>query len=96
MPRGIPKKVNDHGKPVRVARAAERRAKRPAAIDADQFYSLEEAAAFRDQCRASLFKDVQAGRIKAVVRGKRRIVLGAEIIRANRAEAGITDERRSA
>lgn len=69
--------------PTRKSRSADRRSIRPAVIDPNQFYSIDETAAARDQCRASLYKDITAGRIKASKQGRRTKILGAEIIRAN-------------
>jgi hypothetical protein len=77
MPRGIPKS----GK--RVPRSEGRRAARPAIIDPNQFYSIDETAAARDQSPASLWKDIARGALAVVRDGKRVKVFGAEIIRSN-------------
>jgi hypothetical protein len=79
------KSTNDEGK--RVSRVADRRKIRPAVIDPNQFYSIDEAAAARDQSRASLYNDVAAGLLKITKDGTRAKILGAELIRANREQA---------
>ena len=71
----------------RVSRVAERRKIRPAIIDPHQFYSIDEAAAARDQSRAALYKEIAAGRLKATKDGKRTKIIGAEIIRVNQQQA---------
>jgi len=82
MPRGIPKAGT------RFNRATERRTKRPLLIDPNQFYSVPEVAAARDQCPSLTWQDIAAGRLKATKRDKRTVILGAEVIRLNREEAG--------
>lgn len=76
MPRGI-------------SRANERRAARPPIIDPDQLYDVHETAAARGRSVSATWADIRAGKIQSVMASGRRLVLGAEIIRANRAEAGI-------
>jgi hypothetical protein len=73
--------------PTRVSRLAERRAMRPALIDPNQFYSIEEVAAARDKSRAGIYNEIAAGALKAVKDGKRTKIIGAEIIRANQRDA---------
>ena len=77
MPSGIPKKGH------RTMGAAERRAQRPATIDPNQYYSIPEAAAARDESPSTFWKHVAEGRVSVVKFGKRTKVLGAEIIRSN-------------
>lgn len=83
MPRGIPRS----GK--RVCRTNERRAIRPAVIDPNQAYDIPETAAALGQSIPKTWNDVGSGKLPSFTRGKRRFVLGAEIIRANRRDAGI-------
>ena len=87
MPRGISNNRDAAGKPVRVNRADERRALRPAVIDPNQFYSIEETAAARDQSVARAWDDIRNNRLRATRDGKRVKVLGAHIIAANLAQA---------
>lgn len=65
----------------RVSRLDERRAKRPAVIDPNQLYGVDEYAAARDQSRAGAYKEIGAGKIQTVKDGRRTKILGAEIIR---------------
>ncbi|HEX7080052.1 MAG TPA: hypothetical protein VF329_03465 [Gammaproteobacteria bacterium] len=80
MPRGIPNNK-------RASRTAERRALRPAILDPNQFYSIDETAAARDKSRAGIYQEIAAGVLKATKDGKRTKILGAEIIRANQRDA---------
>jgi len=73
-------KPESNSAPRRRARSTERRAQRPAAIDAVQLYDLVEAAAALSKSRAGLYLDLEAGRIKAIHDGRRRKILGAELI----------------
>jgi hypothetical protein len=59
-------------------------------IDPNQFYSLDEAAAARDQSLASLWKDIGRGALAVTHHGKRVKVFGAELIRLNQLEAQTT------
>jgi hypothetical protein len=65
-------------------RAEERRQNRPVVIDANQLYSVKEAAAARDMAPSTLMRHIAAGRVQACRDGFRVKVLGAEIIRMNR------------
>src|SRR4051812_4930406 len=71
------------GRTKRAAPSAERRANRPALIDPNQFYSVEEAAAAFDKCRVAVYREIASGTLRAVKEGSRTKILGAEIIRAN-------------
>ncbi len=82
MPSGIPKS----GK--RVCRTQERRALRPAIIDPHQLYDVTECAAARGRSVASVWNDIRDERLKSTKVGKRRLILGAEIVRANLRDAG--------
>lgn len=53
----------------------------PLTVDANQDYSVAEAAAIRRECRAQIYKAIKAGTLITFKRGKRRLVNGAELIR---------------
>lgn len=72
---------------------ARRRALRPALIDSNQFYSVDEAAAASDMSRMQLYRDIKRGVLNVVKDGKRTKILGAEIIRANQAKAQAAEPR---
>jgi hypothetical protein len=53
----------------------------PLTVDANQDYSIDEAAAIRRECRASVYKAIRRGTLVSFKRGRRRLVSGAELIR---------------
>ena len=65
----------------RTARASLKRVPRPAVIDPNQRYSLAETHAALSQPQAKTFQDVKLGRLKTIKDGRRRYVLGSELIR---------------
>lgn len=83
MPRGVPTSG------VRVSRTQERRAIRPAVIDPHQLYDVAEVAAARGRSIAATWNDIRDGKLKSTKVGKRRLVIGSELIRANLRDAGI-------
>ena len=62
-------------------RAGIKRVPRPAVIDPNQRYSLAETHAALSQPQAKTFQDVKLGRLKTINDGRRRYVLGSELIR---------------
>jgi hypothetical protein len=52
----------------------------PVTVDAQQDYSIAEAAAIRRCSRAQVYKDLKAGRLVAFKRGRRTLVNGFELI----------------
>lgn len=64
---------------------------RPTLLDPNQFYYVWEAAAARAQSTAELYRDAKAGDLKIVSDGTGDKVIGAEIIRANRKQAGLPE-----
>ena len=74
--------------PARISRLDDRRAKRPAIIDPNQFYGIDEVAAARDMSRAGVYKEIAAGLIQPTKEGARTKILGAEIIRRNQEVVG--------
>lgn len=88
MPRGKPKSGE------RKNRRIARRRNRPAFIDENQLYSIDDYAAATDQSPSRAWSDVYQGRVKATASGgtKKRgrvHIIGAEIIRRNRELAGV-------
>jgi hypothetical protein len=65
----------------RTSRASLKRVPRPAVIDPNQRYSLAETHAALSQPQAKTFQDVKLGRLKTINDGRRRYVLGSELIR---------------
>lgn len=65
-------------------KAEDRRRSRPALIDPDQFYSVEDYAALTDQCLTFARRDVKSGGVRARRDGRRIRILGAWIIERNR------------
>jgi len=66
------------------SRARLKRVARPAVIDPNQRYSLAETHAALGQSHAKTFKDIKLRRLKTIKDGRRRYVLGAELIRRAR------------
>ena len=66
------------------SRARLRRVPRPAFIDPNQRYSLTEMHAPFAQSHAKTFQDIKLGRLKTMKDGRRRYVLGSELIRRAR------------
>lgn len=60
---------------------AERRQMRPSKIDENQAYSLDEAGAAIDLSRYAVRREIAAGRLRIVRNGRRKLVVGAEIVR---------------
>ena len=58
-----------------------KRVPRPAVIDPNQRYSLAETHAALGQSHAKTFQDIKRGRLKTLKDGRRRYVLGSELIR---------------
>jgi hypothetical protein len=57
------------------------RTQRPASIDANQLYNIQEASAALDQSHVTTYAQINSGELKSIVRGRRRHISGAEIIR---------------
>lgn len=74
--------------PTRVSRLDDRRSKRPAIVDPNQLYGIDEYAAARDMSRAGVYKEISAGLIQSTKEGTRTKILGAEIIRRTHEVAG--------
>ena len=66
------------------SRARLKRVPRPAVIDPNQRYSLAETHAALSQSHAKTFQDIKLGRLKTIKDGRRRYVLGSELIRRAR------------
>ena len=73
---------------IRVSRLDDRRSKRPAIIDPNQLYGIDEYAAAPDMSRAGVYKEISAGLIQSSKEGTRTKILGAEIIRRTHEVAG--------
>ena len=65
-------------------RAGIKRVPRPAVIDPNQRYSLAETHAALGQSHAKTFQDIKRGTLQTVRDGRRRYVLGSELIRRAR------------
>lgn len=65
-------------------RASIKRAPRPAVIDPNQRYSLAETHAALGQSHVKTFQDIKRGRLQTITDGRRRYVLGSELIRRAR------------
>lgn len=63
-----------------------KRVPRPAVIDPNQRYSLAETHAALGQSHSKTFQDIKLGKLKTIQDGRRRYVLGSELIR--RAQSG--------
>ena len=61
-----------------------KRVPRPAVIDPNQRYSLAETHAALGQSHAKTFKDINRGALQTIKDGRRRYVLGSELIRRAR------------
>jgi hypothetical protein len=57
----------------------------PTFIDPNQRYSLAETHAALRQSHAKTFKDIREGKLATIQNGRRRYVLGAELIRRSSA-----------
>ena len=66
------------------SRARLKRVARPAVIDPNQRYFLAETHAALGQSHAKTFEDIKLGRLKTIKDGRRRYVLGSELIRRAR------------
>jgi hypothetical protein len=62
-------------------RAPRKQVPRPLLIDPNQRYSLAETNAALCQSHVKTFADIKRGKLKTILDGRRRYVLGAEIIR---------------
>lgn len=58
-----------------------KRVPRPAVIDPNQRYSLAETHAVLGQSHSKTFQDIRLGKLKTIRDGRRRYVLGSELIR---------------
>jgi hypothetical protein len=65
-------------------RAGIKRVPRPTIIDPNQRYSLAEAHAALGQSHAKTFQDIKRGILQTIRDGRRRYVLGSELIRRSR------------
>ena len=63
-----------------------KRVSRPTIIDPNQRYSLAETHAALGQSHAKTFQDIKRGRLRTIMDGRRRYVLGSELIRRARLE----------
>jgi hypothetical protein len=63
------------------------RAPRPAVVDANQLYNVPEASAALDQSHVTTYAMINRGELKSILRGRRRHISGAEIIRLSSGEA---------
>jgi hypothetical protein len=54
---------------------------RPTSIDPNQRYTLFETHAALGQSHSKTFEDIKTGKLKTIRDGRRRYVLGAELIR---------------
>lgn len=68
----------------RTSRAGLERVPRSAVIDPNQRYSLAEMHATLSQSHAKTFQDIKLGRLKSMRDGRRRYLLGSELIRRAR------------
>ena len=68
----------------KVYRAGIKRVPRPAVIDPNQRYSLAETHAALGQSHAKTFQDIKRGALQTIKDGRRRYVLGSELIRRAR------------
>jgi len=66
------------------SRAGIKRVPRPAVIDPNQRYSLAETHAALGQSHAKTFQDIKRGALQTIKDGRRRYVLGSELIRRAR------------
>ena len=67
------------------SRAGIKRVPRPTVIDPNQRYSLAETHAALGQSHAKTFQDIKRGALQTIKDGRRRYVLGSELIRRSRA-----------
>ena len=65
-------------------RAGVKRVPRPAVIDPNQRYSLAETHAALAQSHVKTFQDIKRGTLQTIKDGRRRYVLGSELIRRSR------------
>lgn len=65
-------------------RAPLKRVPRPAIIDPNQRYTMAEVHAALGQSHSKTFQDIKRGRLKTIQDGRRRYVLGSELIRRAR------------
>jgi hypothetical protein len=61
-----------------------KRVPRPSLIDPNQRYSLAETHAVLGQSHVKTFQDIKRGALKTLKDGRRRYVLGSELIRRSR------------
>lgn len=66
---------------ISTTRAPRRRVPRPVLIDPNQRYTLAETHAALGQSHMKTFADIKRGNLKTILDGRRRYVLGSEIIR---------------
>jgi hypothetical protein len=59
----------------------------PAIIDSNQRYELAEVHAVLRQSHTKTFADIKAGRMQTLTDGRRRYVLGSELIRISSTSA---------
>jgi hypothetical protein len=62
-------------------RAGIKRVPRPAVIDPNQRYTLAETHAVLGQSHVKTFRDIKRGVLQTIKDGRRRYVLGSELIR---------------
>jgi len=67
-----------------ISHAKAKRVPRAAVIDPNQRYSLAETHAALSQTHAKTFQDIKLGSLKTIKDGRRRYVLGSELIRRAR------------
>jgi hypothetical protein len=65
-------------------RKKRRKVPRPLLIDPNQRYTLAETHAALGQSHMKTFADIKRGNLKTILDGRRRYVLGSEIIRRSR------------
>jgi hypothetical protein len=65
-------------------RAGIKRVPRPAVIDPNQRYSLAETHAALGQSHVKTYQDIKRGTLQTIKDGRRRYVLGSELIRRSR------------
>src|ERR1700733_15385961 len=70
-------------------KSAERQTLPP--VDVTQRYTIAEATSYLRISHASVYKEINASRIKVLKQGKRTVVPGSEIARLSRLEDAVTD-----
>jgi hypothetical protein len=73
--------MNESTKP---QRAALKRVPRPLLIDPNQRYTLAETHAALGHSHVKTFQEIKQGRLQTIKDGRRRYVLGSELIRRSR------------